>query len=159
MITVSQQKINSYLQGICYIYHCFQAWLALTPLNLPGASRLRLTDQQAHLYQELVQPLSRPEIETFLTFPGLNSLYFWARKEPPTGLNVTTWMTLLDAPCQERIWEAANKYPGLMAVRNNPLAAFWAQGRPLDHLPLVRHIDEHFRTVRSIDGYELMVRR
>ncbi len=58
-------------------------YAALTPLNLPGASRLRLIDRQAHLYQELVQPLSRPEIETFLTFPGLNSLYFWAQKDSP----------------------------------------------------------------------------
>jgi hypothetical protein len=68
-------------------------------------------------------------------------------------------MTLLDDRCQERIWEAANKHPGLMAVRNKGLVAVWTQGRPFDRLPLVRHIDEHFRTVRSIYGYELMVRR
>jgi len=134
-------------------------YVSLTPLNLPGASRLRLNERQAHLYQELVRPLSRPEIETFLTLPGLNSLYFWAQKDPPTGLNVTLWMTLLGDRCQERIWEAANKHPGLMAVRNKNMVASQTQGRPFDHLPLVRHIDEHFRTVQSIDGYELMVRR
>lgn len=130
-----------------------------TPLDLPGASRIRLTSKEVHRYQDLVRPLAHPEVETFLTLPGFNSLYFWAQKDPPTGFNVTTWMFLLDDRCQELIWEAASKHRGLMTVRNRGLAKFWAKGRPLDRFPLVRHIDQNFQTVEIIDGYELMVRR
>jgi hypothetical protein len=134
-------------------------YLSRTPLDLPGASRIRLKSEKVDLYHNLVRPLARPEVETFLTLPGLNSLYFWAQKPPPTGYNVTTWMFLLDDRCQERIWAAASKHRGLMAVSNARLARFWAQGRPFDHFPLVQHINEDFRVIDAVDEYNLMVRR
>jgi len=134
-------------------------YLAATPLELPGASRIRLSSREVHLYQDLVRPLARPEVETFLTLPGLNSFYFWAQKDPPTGFNVTTWMTLLDDRHQERIWESAKGRSGLMVVRNQWLIRFWMQGQPLDGSPLVREINSHFRTVKSLGGYELMARQ
>lgn len=134
-------------------------YLAATPLELPGAYRMRLPSRNVHLFQDLVRPLARPEVGTFLTFPGLNSLYFWAQKDPPTGLNVTTWMTLLDDRQQKHIWEAAQGRPGLMVVRHQSLIHFWMQGRPIDGSPLAREIDAHFETVTVLGGYELMVRR
>lgn len=134
-------------------------YLAATPLALPGASRIRLSSRNVQLYQELVRPLARPEVETFLTLPGLNSLYFWAQKDPPTGFNVTAWMTLLDDRHQERIWESAKGRSGLMVVRNQYLIRFWMQGQPIDRSPLVREIDAHFDTVKTFGGYELMARR
>jgi len=134
-------------------------YLASTPLDLPGASRIRLPRQEVRLYQDLVRPLARPEVATFLTLPGLNSFYFWAQKDPPTGFNVTTWMTLLDDRHQQRIWEAAKGRSGLMVVRNRSMASWWAQGHPMDGSPLVREINAQFRTVKSLAGYELMVRR
>ena len=39
-----------------------------------------------------------------------------------------------------------------------PGSVFWSQGRSIDRCPLVRHINEQFRTVESISDYELMVR-
>jgi hypothetical protein len=134
-------------------------YLAGAPLDLPGASLLRLPSADVHLYQDLVRPLARPDVETFLTLPGLNSLYFWAKKDPPTGFNVTTWMTLLDDRHQERIWDVARRHSGLMTVRNRAMASWWTQGRSIDQYPLVRDIDAEFRTVKLIGDYELMVRR
>jgi hypothetical protein len=134
-------------------------YASLTPLELPGASHMRLNQSQVNLYQELVRPLARPEVGTFLTLPGLNSLYFWAQKEPPTDFNVTVWMTLLDEPCQEKIWQAAQSHPGLMVVRNQQLAAWWMQGRPFNQYALVHHIEDNFKTLSSRDGFELMIRR
>lgn len=134
-------------------------YLSYTPLDLPGASRIRLPCDEVSLYHELVNSLARPEVETFLTLPGFNSLYFWARKEPPTGLNFTAWMFSLDEHSQQRIWDAASQHRGVMAVRNRRLAEIWTQGRPFDHLPLVRAINENFQTVKVIGRYELMMRR
>jgi hypothetical protein len=122
-------------------------------------------------YRNIVRGLARPEVDTFLTLPGLGSLYFWAQKDPPTGYNVPGWMTLFDDPCQEQIWAAANRHPGLMVVRCARAADFWARGQPIGQRPLVRHIEENFRTA-SVEAfttgseasgsryeYELMVRR
>ena len=132
-------------------------YASLAPLNLPGASRIRLSQERVSLYQEIVARLARPEVGTFLSLPGLNSFYFWAEKEPPTYL--TTWMSLSDSRYQERIWQEANRKQGLMVLRNKEMIHFWVHDRPIDNLPLVRHIDEEFETVYSNCGYELMIRR
>jgi hypothetical protein len=136
-----------------------QHYASLTPLNLPGASRIRLTADQVRVYHEVVAELSRPEVETFLSLPGLDSFYFWAQKAPPNSLNVSAWVILLDAEAQERIWSAAQSRAGLMVVRNRRLIRSWVGGRSVAQLPLVRHIEENFKTVSNCGDYELMVRR
>jgi hypothetical protein len=127
-----------------------------TPLNLPGAARIRLTSDEVRVYHQIVDDLSRPEVGTFITLPGMDSFYLWARKEPPNGLNVSAWMILLDAAEQERIWQAAQTHPGLMVVRNRRLIRSWVGGRSIAQLPLVRHIDENFVQVADYGGYEMM---
>lgn len=131
----------------------------LTPLNLPGAGRLRLSPDEVETYHQVVARLAAPQVETFLTLPGLNSFYLWAQKEPPNDLNVSAWVVLLDAEAQERIWQAAQRHSGVMAVRNRRLIRSWVGGRSVANLPLVRHIEEDFQTVTNINGYELMTRR
>lgn len=132
------------------------AFASLTPLNLPGAARIRLTSDEVRVYHQIVDELSRPEVETFITLPGMDSFYLWAQKEPPNGLNVSAWMILLDAPEQERIWRAAQTHQGLMAVRNRRLIRSWVGGRSIAQLPLVRHIDENFVQVADYGGYEML---
>jgi hypothetical protein len=132
------------------------AFASLTPLDLPGAARIRLTSDEVRVYHQIVDDLSRPEVETFLTLPGMDSFYLWARKEPPNGLNVSAWIVLLDGPEQERIWQAAQMYQGLMVVRNRRLIRSWVGGRSIAQLPLVRHIDENFIQVADYGGYEML---
>lgn len=138
-------------------------YASLTPLDLPGASRIRLNGKDVRVLQDLVRRLARPDVETFLTLPGLNSLYLWAQKDPPTGFNVTDWMAILDDRCQEGIWDAARNRSGLMVVRNHGLAAMWGRhwpnAPPLENIPLVRHINDTFKTIETIGPYELMVRQ
>jgi len=105
-----------------------------------------------------VAQLARAEVETFLTLPGLDSLYLWAQKDPPNDLNVSAWVILLDAAAQERIWQAAQLHAGVMVVRNRSLIRSWVGGRSVANLPLVRQIEEHFQTVTNFDGYEIMAR-
>jgi hypothetical protein len=137
---------------------------SLTPLELPGAVRIRLERPQVDVFKKLVCELERPEVDTFLTLPGLCSLYLWARKAPPTGFNVSFWMGLLDDHCQERVWEAAISHSGLVVVRNTEAANLWRSGmnfdrRPFDEIPLVHNISTHFKAIHSIGDYEVMVRR
>ena len=136
-----------------------KVYLSRTPLELFGAARIRLTPEEVQAYHQVVAELAPPEVQTFLTLPGMDSFYLWTHKEPPNGLNVSAWVVLLDAQAQERIWQAAVRHPGLMVVRNRSLIRRWVRGRSVEGLPLVRHIEENFKTVAEHGGYELMTRR
>jgi hypothetical protein len=136
-----------------------QNYAALTPLNLPGAARIRLPEAQVRTYNRIVAELSRPQIQTFLTLPGLDSFYFWSRKDPPNSLNVSAWVVLLDDEAQERIWQAAQQADGLVVLRNRRLIRSWTRKPSVAQLPLVRHIEESFQTITNYGDYELMVKR
>jgi hypothetical protein len=128
-------------------------------LNLPGAHRLRLDLEDARVYQDITRVLARPEVDTFLSLPGLNSFYFWSQKEPPTGFNTTTWMSLLDEATQEKIWQATKRHAQVMVLRNNGLVKAWTRGRPMDHAPLLQHIEEEFQLIGREAGYQLLERK
>jgi hypothetical protein len=128
-------------------------------LNLPGAHRLRLDVEDARVFQDITRVLARPEVDTFLSLPGLNSFYFWAQKEPPTGFNTTKWMSLLDDATQENIWQATKRHAQVMVLRNNGLVKAWTRGRPMDHSPLVQHIEQEFQIIGGEAGYELLERK
>src|SRR5205823_5224002 len=58
-------------------------YLRNVPLDLPGATLLRLPENQAAEYQYLAR-LVRTQADTVITESGFNSLYFWSRQPPPT---------------------------------------------------------------------------
>jgi hypothetical protein len=132
----------------------YKHYSSLTPLELPGASRIRLNAEDVHLYRNLVRWVARPEVETFLTLPGVNSLYLWAQKDPPTGFNITFVMGLLDDRRQEQIWESFNKRSGVVVIKDEK----WPPAR-WGNVPLAKHVKENFKTITTIGHYEVMVRQ
>jgi hypothetical protein len=134
-----------------------QRHLGLTPLGLAGAARLRIDELHVAAYRWLDASL-RAEADTFITMPGINSLYLWTEKEPPTTYNATAWMTLFGADRQKRIVEALETYPRACAVRNRELAERWLRGQRIEGLPLVRSIREDFHPVGNFAGYEFLSR-
>jgi hypothetical protein len=133
-----------------------ESYAALTPLELPGAAHIRLTPEEVRVYHQIVAELAKPEVKSFLTLPGMDSLYLWAQKPPPNELNVSAWIVLLDDSEQERIWRAAQKFSGLKVVRNRQLIRRWVGGRSVSQLALVRHIDEEFAPEAAYGGYEIL---
>jgi hypothetical protein len=122
------------------------------PLGLPGAGSVRVPAEQAALYRRLTASL-RAHCATFVSQPGLNSLYFFAELEPPTRLNATAWMALFDDARQAAIVAGLDRLPGpLCAVRRQ------RAGRPW-HTPLARFIDERFVTVYEQDYFEFRLPR
>lgn len=129
---------------------------SLDPLELPGAARIRLPEGQATVYRWLAANLDA-FADTFVTMPGLNSLYLWTGREPPTTYNTTDWMALFDAGRQEQIVAAAAAHPRICAVRSLSLARSWLRGQDLATMPLAGYIDREFRTIGSVGGYEFRV--
>ena len=129
---------------------------ALVPLQLPGASRMRLRQEQVQLYREIVANIDE-QCDTFVSMPGFNSLYFWTRQDPPTAQNATTWMTLFDDQMQQNIVDRLMSLRSLCVVYNQPVTEEWVGGRNIDRGPLVRYIRTSFRTLRTTGDFELMV--
>ena len=65
-------------------------------------------------------------------------LYLWTDREPPTTLNLTNWMYMLDDRQQDRIVEQLAARPRVCVVVNSALIRFWMEGRPLPQGPLIR---------------------
>jgi hypothetical protein len=129
------------------------------PLGLPGAERLRLQEGQVAAYRWLSYNLGA-HADTFVTMPGLNSLYLWTQIDPPTVLNTTAWMTLLDDGAQQHIVDRLARYPHACAVCADPLVDLWLRDRKPNVRPsLVRYIDEEFRTVSKVFAFELRIRK
>ena len=124
--------------------------------QLPGASRLRIAPSQAQTYERLAETL-QSRCSTFLSIPGLNSLYLFSGLEPPTYLNATAWMYLFDAPTQARVVERSEPIEGLCTVRSPALLDFWRQGRPVPPGPLVNFVFRDLERVERVDDYSVFV--
>jgi hypothetical protein len=124
--------------------------------RLPGLSHLRIAQSQAQTYETLASTL-RSQCSTFISMPGLNSLYFFAEAEPPTYLNTTAWMYLFDASTQSRVVERSRTIERLCTVRNLGLLDFWRQGRPVPPGPLVDFVSRDLRRVQRVDTYTVLV--
>jgi hypothetical protein len=128
------------------------------PLALPGAEQLRLASQQQVALHSLSTSLGR-DCTSFITMPGMPSLYIWTGQKAPALLYDSTWIYLLDDAQQESIVDQIRSLPGMCVVRNQAVVEFWAEGRPVPSRPLVDFIDTNFVDGGSYGDYELLVRR
>ena len=86
-------------------------------------------------------------------------LYLWTDREPPTTLNLTNWMYMLDDRQQDRIVEQLAARPRVCVVVNSALIRFWMEGRPLPQGPLIRYIDANFIPATDTHGMTILVRK
>jgi hypothetical protein len=127
------------------------------PLDLPGARLVRLEPAEARSLRRVARWLD-DECDTFVTLPGYNSLYFLARKVPPTSLNTTDWMVLLDADQQQEVVEALSARSRIRAVRIPALAEHWLKNHPVGEPPLMKFING-FEAVERVGGFVLLAPR
>jgi hypothetical protein len=74
-------------------------------LGLPGARYVRLGKFQSHYYRNIAEYL-RNECDTFVVIPGLNSMYFWTGKKPPTYATVSGESIFPSEPRQVQMLDA-----------------------------------------------------
>ena len=128
-----------------------------TPLDLPGARRLRLPAEQVGWLRGVTADLDAT-CTTFVSMPGLNSFFVFAGQDPPSDLNISGWIVVFDEDLQRRIVSEVSPTPGLCAVRSAPATDFWLRGRPLPQRPLVRFIQDGFEPFTRRGPYEVLVR-
>ena len=108
---------------------------SLTPLKLAGADYVRTDANQVAIDQELTRYL-KSECDTFVTYPGVNRLYFWTGMNPPTQFNCTGWGLLSQAQ-QNQIFAALRKAKNPRILVVEPARKSWDQGTPPPIKPLV----------------------
>jgi hypothetical protein len=141
----------------------YRRYAAQMPLGLPGAGRLRLTEQEVATYNWLVSNL-RASSDTFISAPELDSLYFWTGKEPPTRLNANCWVTFFTDAQQRAVLDAFARYPRGCVVRYRPGIQMYyhydsrrgADTDP-DTRPLMDYINRGFKTIGRVGDYEFLV--
>ena len=126
-------------------------YASLTPLDLPGSSLIRLLPESTRSYQALFHYLEA-ECDAFITYPGINSFYFWSRKEPPTHLNSTGW-GLFNQNQQEEIREALLKSERSKIVVHRNLVRSWETGVPSQIKTLVGFVLHECQEVTRIEPF------
>ena len=130
----------------------------LKPLRLPGATSVRMSAQKSDELRSLVAAIDQ-NCGSFITFPGMNSFYFWTAKAPPVELTSEVWWLVLDSSEQETLVDQLQRQPRLCLVKNQRVIDFWAEGRDVPTRPLVEFINADFVAAGSYGDYELWVRR
>ena len=127
-----------------------------SPLNLPGAKLLRTDESTAATYRFLAENLRgcRP---SFLTIPGMNSLYSWSEREAPTGFNATMNFALLSAAQQNAMVNVGGKCQPIAAVLNRRILNFWIRGKFQPSGSLIDFVTKECRPIGRVRNYELMV--
>ena len=138
------------------------------PIAVHGAERLRVPAANARAYRAIVA--ATRGCDPLITYPGMNSFNIWAQKQPPTGMNTTSWMTLLDAGQQQRVVDAIKSSPRLCVLGNDKIEDLWLSYTKLPAAeiatrPLVRYlaktdfVDTPVSGEATALGYRLQTRR
>jgi hypothetical protein len=87
--------------------------------------------------------------------PGMYSLYFWAEKTPPTGLNANDWMVMLSDRQQQQVVERVKSHEDLWAVVSPDEALSLVGSQRVENKPLVKFILSECRRVNAVGAIEL----
>jgi len=126
---------------------------SLPALALPGSRFVHMDFESTAMYRTLSQYLET-ECDTFVSYPGINSLYFWANKRPPTHLNSTGWGPLTHAQ-QKQILDALRKAPRPLLVVVAAAADGWTQYAPPELSPLIHFVNHDCTEVKRIGRFIL----
>jgi len=128
-----------------------------TRLGVPGAESIRVPAEQASQLQGLTDAIDR-SCSSFISLPGMNSLYLWTHQSPPTNVRAEIWMLTLDDLQQGSLVRQLESRPRLCVVENQKVVDFWAQGRRVPNRPLVDFIRVGFVEAGTFGDYQLLVR-
>ena len=142
--------------GLDYLYLAYvqrEIYESLPSLNLAGAARIHLQRDQARDYQWLTASAIH-YCDILVGLPNIPSLNFWTAMDPPARMTGDAWTLVLTNKEQMEIVSALSGHPRACAVYNPDILAIWDRNhRDLSGLPLVRFIDDNFKTVGSMDNY------
>jgi hypothetical protein len=128
-----------------------------TALPFPGATALRLPEDQVQQYAAMVDALHENGCTDFIGYPNINSMYLWSGIEPPPPDAPGVWLEALDSEKQQRMVNELRASKRPCVVRSEPRAALWLSGREVPDRPLVRYVFSDFKAVETVGEFEFML--
>jgi hypothetical protein len=157
-LTPTTRALAHALTGVALLFVFANVWsklpevrreyARLLPIKLPGSRWVRMNEEQTTMNQALAAYLAS-ECDTFVSYPGINSLYFWAGKEPPTQINSTGWGQLSFAQ-QEKILGSLRRAERPRLVVTEALMQGWNTPYADPIRPLVRFVHDECRPIQRI---------
>jgi hypothetical protein len=149
------------LVGLLFLYggqwcpplRYWNAHASLPSLDLPGARHVRLPLASLETYRPLTEYL-QTHCDTFVTYPGLNSLYFWTGKPPPTQFNVAEIM-LLSEHDQNQVVAALKRAKRPLIVLNEQ-RLFVEESDVLGHGPIAAFVHDHCREINRLGHFRIL---
>jgi hypothetical protein len=138
----------------CPPFRCWKIHAELPALDLPGARHVRLPAAYLEAYHPLTDYL-RTHCDTFVTYPGFNSLHFWTGKFPPTHFNASEVM-LLSEHDQGQVVAALKKAKRPLIVLSDQRLPFVAESEVLGDGPLSRFIHDDCREVKRVGHFRIL---
>jgi hypothetical protein len=144
--------------GLFALWGARGTYRSLTPLLLPGARWVRTPEPDAGALRALAEALPK-RFDTFITMPGMNSLYLWTRLSPPTTVTTGPWIVTVSPEAQQQLVDRFDGVGSLGVVRSMELVALWTHWRPVPRRPLVQWIEREFTPVARVGRYEILARQ
>jgi hypothetical protein len=141
----------------CRLPEARRHYASLEPLGLKGSRLVRMDAETTELYRSLTAYLEA-ECDTFVTYPGINSLYFWTGKRPPTQLNSTGWGQLSHAQ-QEFILGSLQGFKRPLVVVVEASMKTWGLESAQVIRPLTRYVLEDCRPIKRLGRFLIFVPR
>jgi hypothetical protein len=138
----------------CRPHEWARYYAQLTPLGLPGSNRIRLQPNAVEEFQTLMRYLV-DNCDTFVTYPGFNSFYFWTGKQPPTQLNCTGWGQLTCVQQVEILNGLCRVKRPLLIVHEN-VAQNWTREVPPPIATLVQFVRNRCHEVHRVGPYIIL---
>lgn len=139
------------------VFHARRYYLSLAPLELPGAETIRIPADQARNYQRLVRSLKQ-FCDGFVGFPEVPSLHLWSGVPSPGPLDDPPGLNLTQEQ-QEINVRDFSRFSSPCVVYIPKLVTFWNRdSQDWSGLPLVKYIQQNFKTAGETGGYYFLVR-
>jgi hypothetical protein len=128
-----------------------------SPLNMPGANRVRLDTRAVSEIHWLVNNI-REHADTFITLPGMYSFNLWAGIDPPTTFNAEIWTYELSDSRQQDIIDAIDRRERVCVVFCPKAEYMWEKTYKPPSTPLTRYVFSEFHPTMETQNYRFYVR-
>jgi hypothetical protein len=126
---------------------------SMPAVELAGTRLLHLPPRERRIYQSLTDYLKK-ESDAFVTVPGLNSMYFWTGKAPPTYFTIAESAMLSDKEQEAIIKVLRQSRRPLIVVNLGSLNTM--VGKEVKDGPLSRFMRGECREVKRLDRFRIL---
>jgi hypothetical protein len=134
-------------------------WRASEPLDVPGAEFLRPQENVRYALR-IVTANARLHADVLFSRPGMFGFNLWSGVPTPTLRNATHWFWLLSSEEQQAIIDRLQAARRPVVISSRPLLDLLRHEIGVTVAgPLHDYINQHFRPLFTVTGYEFLVPR